>query len=551
MNNKLQKRRLLIIISVVLLMTAIVIYMRTTPSNPMKLQFGEVYELNEMWTIEEPAGNMYTADLPRFIDVEKEDVVHISKILPAAFNHDRTLRIRSSMQNIQVKLDGMTIFDNTLHNNNSIPFTPVTSAWVFVDIPEFSEKSVLDIYIASDVSMMSGRLNEILYGSRGDLISELITRNRIGIFVIFFVFSVAIYTLIFILFTNITSIKRLIYLCVFSFSIGIWMVVEMDLVQIFLDHKYLVSSLSYLMLPLATIMFTLYLYEVALKKYTKLFKGIVILLMTYLLSSIMLQLIFDINYIEIISIFVVILSIDILIIIVLLGYESYKKSIVAKKYLMFMVVIFLTEILETVMFLIGDFNNVSSLSSLGIMIFLLLIIIDSIRYFSKIVIKNAESNYLRIIAYKDPLTLGLNRAAFERDIDNLLKLDVKKPFRVSMFDLNELKKINDIYGHEAGDEALKLFYEGLVKSFSGNDLCYRIGGDEFMVFQTEIAEETYEAVVNKFEAILKTYEKNKEYQLRAAVGTGVYNYEESFGEFKHQIDQKMYINKRKQKEEIL
>lgn len=48
-----------------------------------------------------------------------------------------------------------------------------------------------------------------------------------------------------------------------------------------------------------------------------------------------------------------------------------------------------------------------------------------------------------------------------------------------MFDLNDLKKCNDTYGHDYGDQYIKMAADALKKLFAQNGRCYRIGGDEF------------------------------------------------------------------------
>ena len=52
---------------------------------------------------------------------------------------------------------------------------------------------------------------------------------------------------------------------------------------------------------------------------------------------------------------------------------------------------------------------------------------------------------------------------------------------IVMLDLNNLKKCNDRYGHEAGDTYLKKASEMITNAFSQENTVYRIGGDEFSV----------------------------------------------------------------------
>ena len=73
------------------------------------------------------------------------------------------------------------------------------------------------------------------------------------------------------------------------------------------------------------------------------------------------------------------------------------------------------------------------------------------------------------------------------------------------FDVDNLKKINDTYGHEAGDRVLHLMGDTLTANGKG-DLCCRLGGDEFLFFMKNIKESEAEERVG---SIIRDFEKNK------------------------------------------
>ncbi len=81
------------------------------------------------------------------------------------------------------------------------------------------------------------------------------------------------------------------------------------------------------------------------------------------------------------------------------------------------------------------------------------------------------------VTKKDALTGLLNRQAYYADLDN----DPEDISALVSIDLNGLKKINDTYGHEAGDEALSAVSDCLFRSLKNGQSGYRIGGDEFMI----------------------------------------------------------------------
>lgn len=87
------------------------------------------------------------------------------------------------------------------------------------------------------------------------------------------------------------------------------------------------------------------------------------------------------------------------------------------------------------------------------------------------------------LAYHDPLTGLHNRLNLERDIETTIAQyqQYGTPFAVFMLDIDWFKKVNDNYGHDAGDFVLKSFASLLEGSVRHNDLVYRAGGEEFVI----------------------------------------------------------------------
>lgn len=86
----------------------------------------------------------------------------------------------------------------------------------------------------------------------------------------------------------------------------------------------------------------------------------------------------------------------------------------------------------------------------------------------------------RNFAYKDPLTELFNRRYFQEHIDKLSQK--KQSYTLAMLDLDYFKRINDVSGHDVGDEILIRFSQHLKSHFRGDsDVVCRYGGEEFVV----------------------------------------------------------------------
>ena len=85
----------------------------------------------------------------------------------------------------------------------------------------------------------------------------------------------------------------------------------------------------------------------------------------------------------------------------------------------------------------------------------------------------------RAMAFRDPLTGLFNRRYFDDELAGLLAggADVT----LLLIDMDDFKKVNDLHGHQRGDEALKNVAAGIARAIRKNDIPCRIGGDEFAV----------------------------------------------------------------------
>jgi len=90
-------------------------------------------------------------------------------------------------------------------------------------------------------------------------------------------------------------------------------------------------------------------------------------------------------------------------------------------------------------------------------------------------------------AFTDHLTGLANRRRFERQLDREVgrTLRLGHPFSLLMLDIDNFKKLNDTFGHNVGDEAIRLMGKVLREGTRGIDLAARIGGEEFAVILVE------------------------------------------------------------------
>ncbi len=101
------------------------------------------------------------------------------------------------------------------------------------------------------------------------------------------------------------------------------------------------------------------------------------------------------------------------------------------------------------------------------------------------------------LAYSDALTGLPNRLQLERELQRVLGLARRhgRHFALLFIDLDRFKPINDRYGHAMGDAVLREVGERLPRLLRATDLCARIGGDEFVILLSEVAQPVDSMVV--------------------------------------------------------
>ena len=151
---------------------------------------------------------------------------------------------------------------------------------------------------------------------------------------------------------------------------------------------------------------------------------------------------------------------------------------------------------------------------------------------------------MRFLADHDPLTNLLNRRSFVQCLDAEVARSRRytRPLALVVFDLDELKTVNDTQGHAAGDEALKRVADALRATIRSGDNAFRIGGDEFAVILPEAEEHDARAAAQRIA---------DELQLAASFGVAVCSAECEAGTLLREADDAMYRMKRRRRAQEL
>jgi diguanylate cyclase (GGDEF)-like protein len=210
-----------------------------------------------------------------------------------------------------------------------------------------------------------------------------------------------------------------------------------------------------------------------------------------------------------------------------------------------------------IMFVLVAFSGISALNTPFIDAALLLVFLSPVLYWFvyrplavQLAKEKRNEELLQTLALFDELTGLYNRRGFLSFATQLLKLsDRSQRGLVLIFaDLNNMKLINDNFGHAEGDKALTCVANVLKNTFRGSDLVGRIGGDEFAVLALEAKQENMDVLRKRLHDNTTRAECNQAFKCSISLSLGLvyYNPEQPcpIEELLHRGDLLMYEEKR-------
>jgi diguanylate cyclase (GGDEF)-like protein/PAS domain S-box-containing protein len=169
--------------------------------------------------------------------------------------------------------------------------------------------------------------------------------------------------------------------------------------------------------------------------------------------------------------------------------------------------------------------------------------------------RRALEDELKHMATIDPLTGALNRRSF----NDLFELNVKRltrypsPMCLAMLDIDHFKAVNDIQGHQAGDEALRQFSALCQSRARATDIFARFGGEEFMLLMPDTNLEGAGIILQRLlegVADLKIHGASGTFGFHASVGLTDYRSGDTLENLLKRADQALYRAKREGRNRI-
>ena len=177
---------------------------------------------------------------------------------------------------------------------------------------------------------------------------------------------------------------------------------------------------------------------------------------------------------------------------------------------------------------------------------------DSMEYMYHHIILNRMNRELSKLYMMDSLTGTYNRMAYNHKAIPLFEncMRCKKPMMVMFVDVNRLKLINDTYGHDMGNVAIKTLASALMQTISMEGIVIRYGGDEFVALVPDCDAKAAEDLVIQLNTCIERLAEaaKAEFEISASIGYVIANdTARNLNDYINMADEKMYEAKKLRK----
>ena len=415
---------------------------------------------------------------------QEGDRYYYRTILPQKDTDEKVIVYNTVHMYLDVLIDGEKVYELKPDKDGVIKTTGF--CWNVIPLTEedAGKEIVFEVTSAYDDSKPKGSFyygnyQDVEHKILGDRIFRLILSGMItvaGIIMLLYGFFVV---------RKGQDTETIMQFAAFAIMLGMWSICETQILDLYFPCSFVIVCLSHLMLMIMPIPFVLFLRQMYHNGENYLWSIYCYFNCGVVVVRILLQLVglYDLRETLLLT------HISILLFVIMAVGMSIHEIAVNKftrqvrLNSICVMVILISTVLELGIYRFS--HNSTPLGSIGFLFYIVVMGIENIRKSRKLMESAKESEIYRKLAFTDELTGLYNRTAFKQDIesrtepDKITGEDKVLPTVIFMFDLNDLKKCNDTYGHDYGDQYIVMAAEILQKIFALDGKCYRIGGDEF------------------------------------------------------------------------
>ncbi len=456
--------------------------------------------------------------------VKKDSAYQYTMTLPQEDIDDKVIVYNTVHMYLEVQIDGRTVYELKPCEDSAIKTTGFCWNVVSLTANDAGKEIVFRVIPAYRDSRP---IESFLYGTYQDIEYRIIMEQGFRLVLAALIALAGIVMLFYGVFVvgKGEVAETIIQFAVFATMLGVWSVIETQVLDLFFPCNMVIVFLSHLMLMIMPLPFVMYVRQMYRNGKNKLWSICCYINCAVIIMRLFLQItgLFDLR--ETLFLTHICLLMFVVVIVAMSIHEIAVNRFIRQNKLNIICVLVL--LASTVLELgIYRFSNKSTpLGSLGFLIYIVVMGIENVSKSRKMMEQARESEIYLKLAFTDELTGLYNRTAFEEDLggrvitDEVTQNEIIQPTVIYMFDLNDLKKCNDTYGHDYGDKYIMMAASVLKKAFTDDEKCYRIGGDEFCAWSANVSAKKIEEKLRLLEKLISE-QSSKEFVVKFSMAMG-------------------------------
>ncbi|MCI9399115.1 MAG: GGDEF domain-containing protein [Lachnospiraceae bacterium] len=458
------------------------------------------------------------------------------------------LAFHSIHQTILVYENEQLIYQYPTQNINPFSLSPGYS-WNFVQLPKNGINNIR-IEISSPYKEYLKAIPNFLLGNHYSIASYICGASLMPfvLCIVMFFLGAGMVVYYLALSKSVVTTSKLFHLGIFAIALSIWSINECPVTLLLLKNN-IVSSyiafLSLMMLPLPFASFVKTFYEDNNPIWDTFFK----MNLCQIVCCLILQFAGVADLRETLWTTHVMMGI----LVAIIFYNSFMlfrngiQTDLVKIHLACIVICGITLLLDIMGYYLGTWDG-NTFGRFGFLSYIIVLGISSTKESASLMQMGQKASDYQQLAYTDQMTGMNNRTCFNVDFAKFS--ETPEDVTIVDFDLNNLKYINDTFGHSSGDRYIKSCSNIIREIFDGIGKCYRVGGDEFVA----IIENSSHIDMKQYMAMLESSvdacnRANKEFRMQIAYGCAVYAAEvdKTLEDTYNRADKIMYKDKEEKK----
>lgn len=508
---------------------------------------------NQGWQQLREDGSLLDVSVPGELSYNTRQEIVLQHELPQHIMSGLSICLWVSGQSVQAEIDGEQVLSYGMEEKYLFGKN-CGNYWYVIRLPEAAKGKLLKLTLTSPYKEMVYCLDNIYIGNQTSLMFALFEQYGAGLFLavllMFIGLAIAVVYVAFHKSIATEDMEQMRYLCLFSILLGMWLFAQSRMAQFFVGNSYALLLIYYMggmLLPIPV------LYFMAQIKGNHLRRPVMLLAYLFMINFVVCTVL---QFKEIRDFYLtfyvtgILMSVALLFMlinaIVELHYrnEEFKYMAVGIYFLAFFAAIELWSMIYGQNYWIGDYVRY------GAVCLVVAVLYKAARNIVNTVEASRTAAYYEQLATIDLMANCYSRTAYNQDVEKLMQQDMEGVCFL-LFDVNNLKQINDTYGHLAGDKAIKTCAVCIRKVFDRVGKVYRIGGDEFVTIIHHCDKNTLLQRLAVFQKLSNEQNKRLEFDFKVACGYAIYDSQKDnrVEDLIHRADASMYERKQRMKAE--